>query len=167
MGLAYSSEVQSIIVMERSMVVFRQTWCWRSWEFYILIHRQQKGTVCHTGCSLRLGDLQVQPQSDFIQEDHLLIVLLPMGQHSNIGVRGSHSYSNLHKSHTAPAPDPHTYREKSHKWSVLWCPLVSKWLYFNHFFNIKWLLLFIIFNFLLLNSRLWPLLCKTVSYFYH
>ena len=28
---------------DRKMVVCRQTWCWRrSWEFYILIHRQQE-----------------------------------------------------------------------------------------------------------------------------
>ena len=38
LGLAYSLEVQSIIIMAGSMAVSRQTWCWRrSWEFYILI----------------------------------------------------------------------------------------------------------------------------------
>jgi hypothetical protein len=33
-------------------------------EFYILIHRQQKATVCHTGWSLSIGDLKARPHSD-------------------------------------------------------------------------------------------------------
>ena len=33
------------------MAACRQTWCWRSQEFYTLIHRQQE-TVCHIWCSL-------------------------------------------------------------------------------------------------------------------
>jgi hypothetical protein len=37
------SEVQSIIIMAGSMAVFRQTWCWRSQEFYILIPGQPEG----------------------------------------------------------------------------------------------------------------------------
>jgi len=30
--------------MKGGMAASRQTWCWRSREFYILIHRQQKET---------------------------------------------------------------------------------------------------------------------------
>jgi hypothetical protein len=29
------------------MAEWRQTWCWRSQEFYFFIHRQQKGSVFH------------------------------------------------------------------------------------------------------------------------
>jgi hypothetical protein len=45
-GLAYSSEVPSMIVIVGSMVACRQTWCWRtSREFNIWIHRQQEERV--------------------------------------------------------------------------------------------------------------------------
>jgi hypothetical protein len=38
LGLAYSSKVQSIVIMTGSMMACRQTWCCRRhWEFYILI----------------------------------------------------------------------------------------------------------------------------------
>jgi hypothetical protein len=41
--LAYSSEIQSIIVTVGSVAASRQAWCWRrSREFYILIYRQQE-----------------------------------------------------------------------------------------------------------------------------
>jgi hypothetical protein len=41
----------------------RQTCCWRrSWEFYIW--RQQKETVCHTGCSLSIYNLKAHLHSD-------------------------------------------------------------------------------------------------------
>jgi hypothetical protein len=36
------SEIQSIVIMAESMAACRQTWCWRSQEFYILINRQQE-----------------------------------------------------------------------------------------------------------------------------
>ena len=68
------------------MAVSRQTWCWRSWEFYILIHRQQKETDCHTGCNLSIGDLKAHPHSDTLPpRPHLvstssLRVPLPMDQ---------------------------------------------------------------------------------------
>jgi hypothetical protein len=41
LGLAYiASEVQSIIIMVGRMALFRQIWCWRIKEFYILTQRQ-------------------------------------------------------------------------------------------------------------------------------
>ena len=47
------------------MAACRQTWCWgRSWEFYILIHRQQKRTVYHNGHNLNIWDLKVCLHSD-------------------------------------------------------------------------------------------------------
>ena len=53
------------------MAAGRQTWYWRSQEFHILIHRQQMGTVCHTGCSLSIGDLKACPiVTYFLQQDH-------------------------------------------------------------------------------------------------
>jgi hypothetical protein len=43
-GTGLVSEVQSIIIMVRSMAVCRQTWCRRrSQEFYITIQRQPGG----------------------------------------------------------------------------------------------------------------------------
>jgi hypothetical protein len=43
------------------MVVCRQAWCWRSLEFFILNHKQQKMTMGHTGCSLSIGDFKAHP----------------------------------------------------------------------------------------------------------
>ena len=49
--------------MVRSMVACMQTWCRRrSWEFYILICRQQREIVNNTGYSLSTGDLKPTPQ---------------------------------------------------------------------------------------------------------
>ena len=64
------------------MALCRQTRCWRSLEFYILIHRQQKKTVCHTECSLCIGDLKAHLHSNTLPptRPHLLIVSLPMDQ---------------------------------------------------------------------------------------
>ena len=37
------SKVQSVVIITGSLLACRQTWYWgSSWEFYILIHRQQK-----------------------------------------------------------------------------------------------------------------------------
>lgn len=49
------SKFSPIIVMVGNMAACRQTWCWRrNSEFYILILRQQKDTVCHAGCRLSI-----------------------------------------------------------------------------------------------------------------
>ena len=46
LGLAYSSEVWSIIAMVGNTVACQQTWCWSgSWEFYIQMSRQQEETI--------------------------------------------------------------------------------------------------------------------------
>ena len=66
------SEVQSIIITVGNMAVCRQTWCWRSREFYILIHRQPKETVCQTGHSLSIYETS-EPTSivtHFLQQGH-------------------------------------------------------------------------------------------------
>jgi hypothetical protein len=81
------------------MVVPRQTWCWRrSWEFYILICRQQKETVYHTGHSLSIGDLKACPYSGILPptKPHFLKIPFPMYKYSNIWIYGGHSYSNQH-----------------------------------------------------------------------
>jgi hypothetical protein len=39
------SEVQSIILMGGNIALWRQTQCWRSCEFFVLMHRQHKGIV--------------------------------------------------------------------------------------------------------------------------
>ena len=45
--LAYSSQVQTIVIMVGSMAACRQTWCWRNWEFYSWIYKQKEETVSH------------------------------------------------------------------------------------------------------------------------
>jgi hypothetical protein len=79
-----------------------QTWCWRwSWEFYILIHRQQRETVCHTGHSLSIGNLIAYPQSETIplKKPYFLIVPLPMGQaFKHMSLWGPY-HSNYHNSY--------------------------------------------------------------------
>ena len=57
MGLAYSSEVQSTVIITGAMVVCEWTWCWVCvvvvcewtwcWEFYIQICRQQEEKERH------------------------------------------------------------------------------------------------------------------------
>ena len=55
-------DIESIIIIAGSMATCRQAWCWRqSQEFYILIHRQQGETVCHTEHSLSIEDLKACP----------------------------------------------------------------------------------------------------------
>jgi hypothetical protein len=65
----------------------------RSWEFYILVHRQQKEAVYPTGHTLNIGDLKAGPHGDALPppRPHLLIVPLPVGQ---AWVSGGHTYSN-------------------------------------------------------------------------
>ena len=60
------------------MAACRQT-CWRSREFYILICRQQKETVCHIGNSLSIYNLKAHLHRDTTTRLHFLIVPLPMG----------------------------------------------------------------------------------------
>ena len=65
------------------MAASRQIWCWRrSWEFYILMCRQQKELMCHSGCSLSMYNLKIHLHSKTPPptRSHLLIVLLPMSQ---------------------------------------------------------------------------------------
>jgi hypothetical protein len=51
--------------MIESIDTTRQAWCYRkSWEFHILIWRQQKETECHTGHSLSNRRPQSLPHSD-------------------------------------------------------------------------------------------------------
>ena len=59
--------------MVGSIAASRQTCCRRrSWEFYILILRQQKGTGVHTGKSLDLGALKAHPiVTPFLQQSHM------------------------------------------------------------------------------------------------
>ena len=57
LGLAYRIRGSSIILMAGSMAACRQTRCWKSPEFYILMQRQQMETVCHIGCSLSIFEL--------------------------------------------------------------------------------------------------------------
>ena len=63
------------------MAACRQTWCWRSQEFYILILRQQKEIVFHTGWSLNIGDFKVSPHGNTLPpiRTHPITVPLPMG----------------------------------------------------------------------------------------
>jgi hypothetical protein len=81
--LPYRSEVQSI--RAGSMAACKQTWCWRSREFYILIHSEQE-TVYHTRYCLIIYDLKAHPHTDALPptRPHLLIVPLSMAKHSNI-----------------------------------------------------------------------------------
>jgi hypothetical protein len=54
------------------MAAWRQTWCcWRrGWEFYIFICKMQD-IVCHTGCSLSIGDPKTCPiAAHFFQQGH-------------------------------------------------------------------------------------------------
>jgi hypothetical protein len=51
LGLAYRSEVQSIIIMVGSMVACRQTWCWGR-RVLCPNPRAAEETVSHSGCSL-------------------------------------------------------------------------------------------------------------------
>ena len=48
-------------------------WCWRgSWEFYILVHRQQGKNVCHTGHSLSVRELKAcSTVTQFLQQGHI------------------------------------------------------------------------------------------------
>lgn len=62
MGLVYSSEVESIIVMVGNMATCRWTWWRRSCKFYILICRQSE-TVCHNGSTLSISWSEGGPQS--------------------------------------------------------------------------------------------------------
>jgi hypothetical protein len=75
-----------IIIMVGSMAECRQTWCWRSREFYILICRLQE-TMSHTGHSSK-------PTSP--TRPHLLIVPPPMAKYSNTRICGGHSYLVAH-----------------------------------------------------------------------
>ena len=73
--------------MVGSMAVCRQTWCWRSREFYIC--SQQKETVENTGCNLSIYKIS-KPASTltyFLQQGHTYydeatppIVPIPMSQ---------------------------------------------------------------------------------------
>jgi hypothetical protein len=46
------------------MVAHRQECCWKgTWDFYILVCRQQQETVCHTGRSLSIRDPEPVPHS--------------------------------------------------------------------------------------------------------
>lgn len=48
------------IIVVRSMVAFRHTWCWRSsWELYIWIHRQQEERERHWGFRNPISHLQL------------------------------------------------------------------------------------------------------------
>ena len=69
------SEVQFIIITVWNVAACRQTWRWkRSWEFYILIHRQQNETVWYIRHSFSIGDLKAHPHSDTLSptRPHLL-----------------------------------------------------------------------------------------------
>jgi hypothetical protein len=89
LGLAYSSEVQPIIIIVESMAVCRQTWYWRrSWEFYTVIHRQQK-VKCKTSESTAQWHSSSSKATPTPTKPHLLIVPLPMDL-------WGHFYSNHH-----------------------------------------------------------------------
>ena len=51
------------------MAVCRQTWYWKSQEFYISIHMWHK-TVCHIGHSLSTVNLKACPHGDILQQDY-------------------------------------------------------------------------------------------------
>ena len=62
----------------------RHTWCWKSWEFCILIQRQPKGD-CHSTLGIAwafIWDLKACLHSDILSSTrpHLLILPHPMGQ---------------------------------------------------------------------------------------
>jgi hypothetical protein len=65
--------------MVGSMAASRPTWCWRrSWEIYILIHRQQKESMCHTGYSLGICNPKAHPTvTHFLLIVPLLMCLWP------------------------------------------------------------------------------------------
>jgi len=81
--------------------VFRQKWHWRSWEFYILIQRQQKKTVSHTGYSLTISESQ-PPQCHISSNKatptptrtHLLIMTFLMTKHLNTWISGGNFCSS-------------------------------------------------------------------------
>jgi hypothetical protein len=82
-SLGWLTEVQSIIIiMVGNMAASRQTWCWRSKEFCILIQASWEGTVFCPRLSLSVGGLKAHLHSDPLPltSPHLLTVPLPMGQ---------------------------------------------------------------------------------------
>jgi hypothetical protein len=74
------SEVQSILLMMGSMAVGRQTWCWRSWELYILNQRPPEDCLLQAAWSLissTMGGARAQDRKkpiptmiDFLQQSH-------------------------------------------------------------------------------------------------
>lgn len=93
--------------MVHNTPVCRQTWCWTSPKFYILIYWQQKVTVPHWA---ELKHIYMTPTPTFILTHFLqqskaycnmattLIVPLPRAKHSSTWVYGGHTYSNQHTS---------------------------------------------------------------------
>jgi hypothetical protein len=49
------SEVQSIIIMTRSMGTSKQAWCWKNQEFFVLIQRQPEGNCSQQVARRRLS----------------------------------------------------------------------------------------------------------------
>jgi hypothetical protein len=72
--------------MAGSMVAYRQTWCWRNLEFYILIQTHQNKAVFQTGWSLGIGILKDHQHSDMPPPTRpsLLIVPLSMAKNPNM-----------------------------------------------------------------------------------
>jgi hypothetical protein len=58
--------------MAGSIAALRQTWCWSSLDFYILIQEQKIETTCYTGCRLSRGHLRTCHHSDihFVQQGY-------------------------------------------------------------------------------------------------
>jgi hypothetical protein len=73
LGLGY--RFRGSVHYDGNMAACRPTWCWRSWEFYILIQRQ--------------GHPLARP--------HLLTVPLPRAKHSDTWIYGDQTYSNHHR----------------------------------------------------------------------
>lgn len=83
LGLSYSWEVEFIVIMAGSMVAHRQTCCWRSQEFYVLIWRQWEDWTCFTlGVAWAFKSSKPHLHSDIfpLTRPHLLIVPVPMDQ---------------------------------------------------------------------------------------
>jgi hypothetical protein len=117
LGLAYSFRGLVHYHHGGSMAASRLTWCWRrSWKFYILIHRQQKRTVSHTGRSLSTYPQSPPPQwhsssnkaTPTLTRPHLLIVPLLMGQ--------AFKHMNLQ----GPLPIQTTTLGEKRAWNLSW-----------------------------------------------
>lgn len=102
-SLQLNSKVYFLFIMVRSMVARRQMWCWRSWEFYIVITKTAERD-CHSGFNLSLRDLKACSLSDILPpvRPYLLNSATPCKPSIQTRVSGGLSFSN----HRIPVPGP-------------------------------------------------------------